>query len=171
LITALRLEALKLEAQEAAASNRGDQHPDVVKLRLQRKQIEREIETEAAAVIRRLEDEVTVAEAQLDAAISSVTSMTKNAETAARLSIGLRELERISAADKEIYERLLSRARLAEEEMLLARNAAFVFSPALIPETPSFPNRKLFMALGAAFGLAIGSAMAVYLHLRRSRRT
>ena len=63
--------------------------------------------------------------------------------------------------NKELFGTFLSRAKLAEEKSTLLNSGVRVITDAEVPDSPSFPNRPLFAALGLVLGFFFGGAGAV----------
>jgi succinoglycan biosynthesis transport protein ExoP len=156
-----------LPAEAEVRSRYGERHPDLLKLQAERRVIEDQLKRETDQAINNLSSELEAAEwreASLSQALASASSQS-GAEN--QVSIELRELERIAAANKQIYESFLSRARIALEETTLPTTDARIISMAAVPDSPDFPRPKLFGALGLMMGALLGAGLAVLLELLR----
>jgi capsular exopolysaccharide synthesis family protein len=123
----------------------------------QQRDVHRQIRAEIDRIIGNLRNALEVAEAREVALAQALDRVTGQFGIDNQVAVELRELERIAEANKVNYETFLSRARVAEDETTLLRSGAQVISAASLPETPSFPPRKIFVALGLIFGFGLGT--------------
>ncbi len=139
----------------------GAQHPLVIGVRAERRTIETEIAAEVTRVVATLTTEIGSAEAReaaLDAALSEASG-TVGADN--RVGVELRELERVAASSRSLYEGFLDRARIMTEETAATASGIRVISAAVPPEAPSFPPTKILLLFGLLAGLVAGSAAAL----------
>jgi exopolysaccharide transport family protein len=153
------------QMQADLASRYGERHPDLIKSRAERGAVEAQIAAEIKRVIANLRNELEVAESREASLASSLSSVSGQSGAENQVAVQLRELERVAAADKQVYEAFLARARIAEEETMLPMAEARIISPATVPNVPSSPHKKLFAALAVILGLGIGTGTAVLLEL------
>lgn len=158
-----------LRTQEAAATRRetdlslkyGERHPEVMAAQAERRDIEAQITAEIQRLIGNLKNEVEAAEAREAALAQALASVTSRSEVEDRVGVQLRDLGRIAAANQELFETFLSRAKIAEEKSTLLSSGVRVIAHAGVPDAPSFPNRPLFAALGLVFGIFLGGGGAL----------
>ena len=158
-----------LRAQQAAMTRRkadlllryGERHPEVMTAEAELRDIEEQIAAEIQRLIGNLKNEVEAAEAREAALAQAMASVSSRSETEGRFGVQLRDLGRIAAANKELFETFLSRAKIAEEKSTLLSSGVRVIAHADVPDGPSFPNRPLFAALGLVLGLLFGGAGAL----------
>lgn len=169
-ISDLRKQEAEVTRKEADASARySDQHPTVINARAERRDIERSIGAEVARIIANLKNDYDVSlarERSLQTSLDLLTGQGAGGNTP--VAIRLRELERINAANKTLYEDFLSRAKITREQSAFEESEARVISPAVKANAPTFPKKSLFMALALLLGLALGTAGAWALEMLSS---
>lgn len=138
------------------------QHPDVVKAQRQVDDIDDAIQGEIHRVISNLEARVQVAR-QRAGAVSGISGNARGQLAASNAaSVRLNELERKAEAYRTNYAAMLERQNAVSTQALVSDDDARIFSPALVPQQPSFPNKKLNLLLGALAGL-VAAGLAVWL--------
>lgn len=161
-ISALRAQLSGVTRREADLQLKyGERHPDVMAAQAERRDIEGQITAEVQRLIGNLKNEVDAAEAREASLARALDSVSNRSEIEGQVGVQLRDLERIAAANKELFETFLSRAKLTEEKSTLLNSGVRVITGAGVPESPSFPNRPLFAALGLVLGVFFGGAGAV----------
>ncbi|TGW04480.1 protein-tyrosine kinase, partial [Mesorhizobium sp. M2D.F.Ca.ET.145.01.1.1] len=120
-----------------------------------------QITAEVQRLIGNLKNELDAAEAREASLSRALNSVSNRSEVEGQVGVQLRDLERIAAANKELFETFLSRAKLTEEKSTLLNSGVRVITDAVVPGSPSFPNRPLFAALGLVLGFFVGGAGAV----------
>lgn len=161
-INALRAQLSGVTRREADLQLKyGERHPDVLSAQAERRDIEGQIAAEVQRLIGNLKNEVEAAEAREASLTRALDSVSNRSEVEGQVGVQLRDLERIAAANKELFETFLSRAKLTEEKSTLLNSGVRVITDAGVPGSPSFPNRPLFAALGVVFGIFFGGAGAV----------
>ncbi|MDX8445265.1 GumC family protein [Mesorhizobium captivum] len=161
-VSALRSQLSLVSRKEADLKLKyGERHPDVMAAQAERHDIEGQIAAEVQRLIGNLKNEVDAAEAREASLARALDSVSNRSEIEGQVGVQLRDLERIAAANKELFETFLSRAKLTEEKSTLLNSGVRVITDASVPGAPSFPNRSLFGALGLVFGIFFGGAGAV----------
>ncbi|RWG08011.1 polysaccharide biosynthesis tyrosine autokinase [Mesorhizobium sp.] len=161
-INALRAQLSGVTRREADLELKyGERHPEVLSAQAERRDIEGQIAAEVQRLIGNLKNEVDAAEAREASLARALDSVSNRSEIEGQVGVQLRDLERIAAANKELFETFLSRAKLTEEKSTLLNSGVRVITDASVPGAPSFPNRPLFAALGVVFGIFFGGAGAV----------
>ncbi len=161
-VSALRAQQSVVTRKEADLLLRyGELHPEVMTAQAERRDIEQQIAAEIRRLIGNLRNEAEAAEAREAALARALASVSSQSEIEDQVGVQLRDLERIAAANKELFQTFLSRAKIAEEKSTLLNSGVRVITHAVVPPEPSFPNRPLFAALGAVFGVALGGAGAL----------
>ncbi|WP_380872505.1 GumC family protein [Sphingomonas sp. DBB INV C78] len=137
-------------------------HPDVVKAQRQLEDIDAAIQAEIGRVVSNLEARVSVAQ-QRAGTVSGISSGARGQLAASNAaSVRLNELERRAEAYRSNYAAMLERQNAVSTQALVSDDDARLFSPALVPQQPSFPNKKLNLLLGALAGL-IAAGLTVWL--------
>ncbi|MCG5478990.1 GumC family protein [Sinorhizobium alkalisoli] len=161
-VTALRSQHALVTRKEADLLLRyGERHPEVMTAQAERRDVEEQIAAEIQRLIGNLKNELEAAEAREMALARALSSVSNQSEIEDQVGVRLRDLERIAAANKELFETFLARAKIAEEKSTLLNSGVRVITRAEVPNGPSFPNRPLFGALGLVFGVALGGAGAL----------
>jgi len=163
----------QLRGQRAQASARlaqlearyQPQHPEVVRARDEVAKVDGEIQGEIRRVMSNLEARVQVAQQRAGAAsgIAGASRGELAANTSA--SVELNELERRADALRTNYNALLQRQTLVASQSVVADIDARPLSPALPPEQPSSPNRKLGLLLATVIALLAAGGTVLLLHL------
>ncbi|RYE99122.1 MAG: capsular biosynthesis protein, partial [Oxalobacteraceae bacterium] len=127
--------------------------------------VDGEIQAEIRRVMSNLEARVQVA-GQRASAASGIASASRG-ELAANTSasVELNELERRADALRTNYNALLQRQTIVASQAIVADADARPLSPALPPEQPSSPNRKLDAALAVAIALLLAGGTVMVLQL------
>jgi exopolysaccharide transport family protein len=163
----------QLRAQQAEASRKladlvsqyNDNHPQVIDGRAQLRNIDRSISAEVDRIIANLKNDYDVAKAGEDSLQTSLDQMSGSTGLDNDVGIKLRELERINAANKTLFESFLSRTKITQEQSTFQERDARIISPATKPSVPSFPKRPLVVSLALVVGLLIGIGGSVALDM------
>ncbi|MFO1150470.1 MAG: polysaccharide biosynthesis tyrosine autokinase [Alsobacter sp.] len=166
LITTLRAQQAEISRKEADLVARyGPQHPLVVNVRAEKRDVDGAISAEIGRILQVLKNDYDVAVSRQKAIEDSLRGVTGQSNTDDQISVRLRELERTAAANKTLYEDFLSRAKLLEEQTSFMPTEARILTQATPPLAPSYPKKALVVSLGLFFGLGSGLAWAVLLEL------
>jgi len=139
-------------------------HPDVVKAQRQLDDIDGAIQAEIGRVVSNLEARVSVAR-QRAGTVGSISNGARGQLAANNAAaVGLNELERKVEAYRSNYAAMLERQNAVSTQALISDDDARLFSPALVPQQPDFPNKTLNLLLGALVGLVAGSLTVWLLH-------
>ena len=161
-ISTLRQLELETRRKEADLRTRyGPEHPAVVKIRAERRDLSKRIKSEMRRVISTLKTDYEFAlkkKQSLETSLSQLTGASADKQSAL---IRLRELQREANANKVLYQSLLSRLKEAEQQSNLPSGESRVTEPASQPGAPSSPNRQrtLLMALFLGLGIGFGGAL------------
>jgi polysaccharide biosynthesis transport protein len=137
--------------------------PDMVKLRNQIKELDRQIETEIAAIKSAIEADYLAAreeEETLQAALDS--SKTEVVDQRSR-SIQYNILQREVDTNRQLYDGLLQRYKEIGVAGGVGTNNISVVDPAAVPLLPRSPNLPLNLGLALLFGLFLGTSLALLL--------
>ena len=158
-ISELRKQQAEVARREAElVAHYGDNHPLAVNARAERRDIERSISAEVRRILVNLKNDYAVAQAREESVQGSLAKVTKQSGVDNSVGVRLRELERINTANKTLFDNLLSRTKMAQEQSNLEEREARVISPAAKPERPSSPKKTLWAAMAGALGLLGASA-------------
>ncbi|WP_170122015.1 GumC family protein [Breoghania corrubedonensis] len=136
-------------------------HPDLIRAKAQVKRIEGLLRAETKRIADTARIEYDVARERVANLESEVNSSVSKSNVSDAASIRLRALETEAETTRSLYQNILGRAKeIAELDQVIAPSAR-VIAPAQPPEYPVWPKKKLLVALAAAFGLLLGTALAV----------
>ena len=132
-----------MSAQEAdllARYNRS--HPLVVNIRAQLQDVERSIGSETARLAAGIRNEYELARARVASLEQNVQQATGQSNVDDATAIRLRELERTAAVNKTLFEDFLKQAKVTEEQSTFEPQDVRIITPALVPGSPSYPNKR-----------------------------
>lgn len=136
-------------------------HPSVVRARSQLERLRGLIRDEVKRIADSTRIDVQVNQervAKLEEQLKSTRDLSSADEAA---SIKLRELETEAQATRQLYEIALSRAKeISQLEQVVLPNARII-SPAVPPDSPIFPKKKIMVILAGILGLMVGTILAV----------
>jgi succinoglycan biosynthesis transport protein ExoP len=168
-IAGFRAQQAEITRKEADLVARyGPQHPLVVNVRAERRDVESAIAAETGRILQVLKNDYDVAIARQKAVEDQLRQVTGQTGVDDQISVKLRELERTAAANKTLYEDFLSRAKMLEEQTSFTPLEARVLNQAVPSGAPSYPRRGVALILGLFFGLGGGLATAVALEMLNS---
>ena len=161
LLSDLRKQLNDLSRQEADLLARyNGAHPSVINLRAQIADVNRAIRSELQRLSVSLRAELDLAKASQKAVESTLRQVTGENNLDSAKAVTLRELERTMAANKTVFEDFLQRAKLTEEQSTFEVRDSRIITPALPPNSPSFPKKIIFFPAAAALGLLAGLGAA-----------
>jgi succinoglycan biosynthesis transport protein ExoP len=163
-ISKLREQQAEVARKEAdLAARYGARNPILINARAERRDIDRSITAEIKRILLNLKNDYEVAEAREKSLELSLGDATGKTGLDNNIGVRLRELERINAANKAIFESFLARSKITQEQSSLEEREARVISPATRPTKPSHPKKGLFLTLAGLIGLAFGVGASVAL--------
>jgi polysaccharide biosynthesis transport protein len=137
-------------------------HPAVVTVEAEKRDLERSIAAETQRMIQAVNNEYALAKARLDATEQAMREATGQGGLNYDDSVRLRELERAAAVNKSLFEDVLQKAKITDEQSTFRPREARVIMPAQ-PGGQSSPNTRkvLLTALFVGFALGVAGAFAV----------
>ena len=137
-------------------------HPAVVNVEAEKRDIERSIAAETQRMIQAVNSEYALAKARLAATEQAMREATGQGGLNYDDSVRLRELERTAAVNKSLFEDVLQKAKITDEQSTFRPRDARVIMPAQTGGQ-SFPNARkaLLTALFVGLGLGVGGAIAM----------
>ena len=159
-----------ITAQKIAelSSRYNNDHPLMVRARAELRDINNSIAAETRRIITNLKNEYDVAKAREDSMQKSLDQISGASGLNNDVGIRLRELERMNAANKTLFENFLSQAKITSAQSTFDVRDSRVISPATKPGGPSFPKKKLVLALALVVGCLIGIGGGVALDMLNS---
>ena len=162
----LRSEEAALRRREAEQSSRyGPQHPEMLRLRAERADVQAKLREETNRVIESLAVAVQEAIAKEEALARALQERRQTTGTNQLAEVELNELIRQAESVSALYANFLRRYRETSEQEGLLRADARVVSEAQVPSKPSFPRPVLMMGAGGVLGLLFGLLIAAILEL------
>src|SRR5579883_478860 len=162
LITQLRAQETEVVRKEADLSARfGPRHPAIINVRAELRDVRRQIAQEINKIVGNLAQDVQVARIRVQSLQQNLAELQKNASKSNDATVKLHELEREAQASRALYESFLTRFKETSQEEDIQQPDARVIARADVPVDPSFPNKKLFIALALLSSALIGIVIAV----------
>lgn len=161
-IAELRSKQADLTRRRADLETRyGPLHPSIDNLASEERDLQSQVQAEIDRIVGRLENDVEVSRQRVASLRNSINGLRDDLSTDNQALVRLRELEREAEVSRRNYEALLERSQQAELFEDLTEADARVADEAAVPTKPSFPNKKLNLALGFVLGCAVGGFMIV----------
>jgi len=160
-LTSQYLEVQRTKAE--LSSVYGNQHPKMLNIAAEERDVAAKIESEVSKIVRNLENEARLASSRLAALANNLTELKGQAAAANEASVQLRALERESKSDRILLETFLARFKesQAQEDLGIQRADARVFSRAAVPLGPSYPKKGPTM-MAAGFAAFLVGCMLVF---------
>ncbi len=165
-LRAMRAQLARREAELRGLYGR--RHPEIVKLRREKAELERQIAREQGNLLAGIEAEVEEARVRQRSLARELERLRRAVHDAARARQRERELERGVERARRLYEAFLARVESASGREEIELSDARVISAAVPPLAPAFPDPRVFLSIGIAASLGLGLA-SVYLLERRDR--
>jgi polysaccharide biosynthesis transport protein len=164
LVLSLREQQAEVDRRAAELTQEyGDRHPQLINIRAEAEDLRQKITEEVDRVVQSLRNEVSVARVREDTLVAALDRLREEVGQANTDDITLRALEREAEASRALLETFLARSKETGSQEDLQQADAMVISRASLPESPSFPRRKLLLiaAVGGAGLLGLMLALVV----------
>jgi len=162
LIGKLREQETEIIRREADLSARyGDRHPALINVRAELRDVRRQIGAEINKVIGTLAQEVEIARAREANLQANFQKLQQQANQTGNAEVKLRELDREAQANRTLYESFLARFKETAEQQDMQQPDARIIARADSPVDPSFPNKKLFIAMALLGSALVGIFLAI----------
>ena len=137
-----------LRSQEVAISQKevdlelrySARHPLVVNIRAQHRDIERQFSEELKRLEKRVENEYELAKARVGALQDSIQEATGQGGGSDKVAVTLHELERTATINKNLFDNVLKKAKITQQQATFDAEEARVITPATPPVYPAYPN-------------------------------
>ena len=149
-------EATVLRKISEFESRYGARHPSMIKAVAELADLRASIEREVKKIAQSLRNEVEIERVRERTLQESLDSLEGKSSTQSRAEIRLRELERDASANRLLYENFLSRFKETSQQGDLQQADARIISKADVPLFPTFPKKKLTLALAFVGSLFLG---------------
>ena len=156
------LESLNQQRNELSQnlSTVAEGSPVQVSLREELRQIEERLRQQAQSEVTALRDTVQQNQTQEDDLRQTMRSEVLSSNLSADVLTQLYELQQNAELARAQYQTLLSRSQDLEAQADLQVADSRIVSPALAPQSPSFPNKTLIVTLAALFAAGLGVGLA-----------
>lgn len=161
MIQNLRQQETQIERRMAELSQEfGERHPTMVNIRAELADIRSKLKSEINRIVQSLRNEVAVARAR-EATLDQALTERKRAMGEIKSSeVQLRALEREAQANRTLLETFLSRSKETHSQESFQQADASILSPAAVPNGPSYPNKKMMVAVALVIAGGIGVIVA-----------
>ena len=162
LIVQLRTQEGYLIREQADLSAKyGPNHPKMVAIRGQKRDLDSKISQEAQRVADSIASDLAVARAHVDSIAASLAREVKLASGDDLARVKLNALVANLASTRTMYESFVTRLRATQDQDDIQNPESRIISRAPIPEAPSSPHRLLFFAASVPAGLLLGVLVAL----------
>lgn len=164
LVRNLKLQENALNKRLSELSIRyGPKHPIILQVKNEIEEVQQSIKAEIENIAQSIENEVRYAKARIDVLQEGLEQASGDRLEDNTSQIRLKRLERDAASTQLIFETFLESYRRSDKREELQEPEAKIISYAIVPNTPVYPNKILFMSLSAAVSLFLGLAIAILL--------
>jgi succinoglycan biosynthesis transport protein ExoP len=162
LISRLREQEMQLVQTEAELTTTyGPNHPRMEEVRRQRSDVAAGINAEVKRIARSLENELTEIRTREQYLAREIEGVRSERTVEDQTEVRLRQLERVAAAKRTVYETFLARHQeLRAREGFQGSNVR-VLSPARVPLEPSSPSPVFFAAVGFSASTVLGCMLGL----------
>lgn len=140
----------------------GDRHPKMINVRAEIQDIRNKIGMEVKKILKGLENEVGIARAGENSLGRSLEKLKGRLASSNRAEVQLRSLEREANANRTLLETFLARFKetSTQEDLDIQQADARIISFAEPPVAPSFPKKRLIIALVVVGSTLLGILLA-----------
>ncbi|MEZ5875702.1 MAG: exopolysaccharide transport family protein [Hyphomicrobiales bacterium] len=136
-------------------------HPQMQQVHSEVERLRGLIRAEVERIAKAINLDYEMAKRRMTAAEAALSASRQESDTNDVARIKLRELEREAETTKSVYESFLSRVKEMNEAERIYTPDARIISPAAIPDRPSWPKKRLILALALMFGCGLGGSLAL----------
>jgi exopolysaccharide transport family protein len=166
IISELRSRESEVRREYAELSSKyGRRHPSVINVSAQLADIRRQLAAEVSRIEASTRNAYKVAKSREESIETSLNELRGLSADTSRDAIRLRELERDAAATRALFESFLARFKETTEQESLQTADSRIIERAVIPTSPTSPNKKLIVLIGAFVSLGAGIGVAFLLEL------
>jgi capsular exopolysaccharide synthesis family protein len=162
LIEQLRAQETDLLRQEAELNAKyGPKHPKILDLEAQKQNLLAKINDEVERVISTVANDVAVARAHVASLEGSLGQLEGATSDQNRAEVKLKQLESTATSTRSLYEAFLSRFKEAQGQEGITTPDARVISRAVVPTSPSYPNKQYTLGIAIPAGIFLGILLAM----------
>lgn len=161
--------ALRAQLAEQSSTLLGA-HPRIKELKAQLADLDRQIRAEAEKLVRTLENDAKIADAQVSALNANLDLVKRQAASTNEDDVRLRALEREARAQRELLESYLAKYRetSARENLASAPPDARIISRGIVSNTPYFPKKFPIVLIATLATLVLSLALIATSALMRA---
>lgn len=164
LVDKLKEQESELLRRQADLSTRyKPEHPTMINLAAQIRDIQQKVQQESGAAYRALADQVNVARSREDSIKAALASLQHSTTAQDKAQVQLAELQREAQSSRALYEDFLNRFKQTSVQEDIQQPDARAVTAATPPGGPSYPNKSLYLTVAAAVALFSGVLLAVFL--------
>ena len=156
-------EAELLRHQAELATRYKSEHPTMINLAAQIRDVRAKIGQEIAAANRTLVDQLNVARSREESIKAALARLQQSTTEQDKAQVQLAELEREAQASKALYEDFLKRFQQTSVQEDIQQPDARAVAVATPPSGPSYPNKSLYLSVAGAAALFCGILVALFL--------
>ncbi len=165
-IKKLRIERARLAQEEAELITKFTaRHPKVIGKRNERRDLERQIEREAARAVDNIKADYEASKGKVAAIQKSLLRLQNRTQTERGAQIKLRELQREAEADRVVYKSFLERYKQKSQQEKSRTADTRVIEKAMPSSVPSSPNKRRALMISFVGFLALGVGLALAIEL------
>lgn len=142
-----------------------DRHPELIAARNEVADIDRQINAEMNRIAGNLENELRVAQAQINSIQGEISRSTAQLRGNNINLVRLRELERDAETSRMLLEEFLARSKQTREQDALIQADASILARASVPNRPASPRVLLNLVIGCILGGIFGGGLALLAEL------
>ena len=156
-------EAELLRRQAELATRYKPEHPAMINMAAQLRDIRQKIAQESNSAYRALADQVAVARARENAIKAALASLQNSTTAQDKAQVQLAELQREAQSSRALYEDFLNRFKQTSVQEDIQQPDARAVSYATPPGAPSYPNKSLYLTTAFAVSVFCGLLVAMIL--------
>ena len=161
IISTLRSRLSDAQREYAELSTKyGRRHPSVINVSAKLSDIRRQLEREVKRIEASTRNAYMVSKSREESIETSLTELRGLSASTNQDAIRLRELERDAEATRALFESFLSRFKETTEHESLQTADSRIIERAVVPTSPSWPNKKLIVLIGTIVSLGFGIGLA-----------
>jgi polysaccharide biosynthesis transport protein len=162
----LKDQLAKVTRREAEMETRyGPQHPEMLKIRAEIRDVEKQIGIEVTQIIASYKGTFEIADGRERELNQQLESLKSGQAATNEAGVQLRDLEREAAANKALYESFLTRFKQMVEHQSLQVADSRMVEAATVPLVPAAPKKIKIVGMGFAGGLGLALAIVIALEM------
>jgi capsular exopolysaccharide synthesis family protein len=158
----LREQETDLARQQAELSGRyGERHPTMINLKAEIRDLKSKINGEVNKIVLSLANEVEVARTRETTLAANLAAVQQNVGELSKAGVKLGELQREADANRALFETFLARFKETSQQDQILKPDARIISAAESPLAPSFPKKKVILAVALGIAVLLGVFLAL----------